>query len=198
MTDISSVVRGVEGLEFDEKLRFGALLLVRYCNIHHDPRFSPWFEQDRDALARVSEVALKLARAETGQVDLDGPYEALDQALEASDPEGPPFEAEIVDHMVFATEVLDFLRDPGEVENLTCALERADELAEAHYEMIREVADADTELVDFSSMEAELRGLDMLAFMNPEGALVRSESFSQAYSSVIRSYYSDADAGISD
>ncbi|MFE7753330.1 hypothetical protein [Streptomyces sp. NPDC057428] len=197
MTEIPEVVDRVEELDEDGKLRVGALLLVRYCSIHHDPKFSPWFERERQVLARVVESARGVARGDARQVDLEELYEALEGALEASDPEGPPFQTEIVDHMVFATEVLDFLRAPDDADALNTALERADELAEAHVGMGEEDhLVADWHKVDFSALEEEARGLDAIASEDPLVAIARSESFAQAYARLIEAYYTDEDAGI--
>ncbi|MEU6773348.1 hypothetical protein [Streptomyces sp. NPDC046759] len=199
MTDIPEVVDRVSRLDANGKLMVGALLLVRYCSIHRDPKFSPWFEREQQVLARVVEVAKSLARGDVGHVDLEGLREDLDGALEASVPEGPAFQTEIVDHMVFATEVLDFLQAPDDASALTAALERADELAEAHVGMGEEDHLADSwDEVDLSALEAELRGLDAIASEDSAAVLARSESFARVYARLIEVYYTNEDAGIVD
>lgn len=166
--------------------RLGGLLLVRYCGFQGDARFSPWFGRQREALEQVARTARELVRGGGGREALERLRGVVDGALEASDPEGPPFEAEIVDHLVFATDVLDFLDEPDDGERLDHALARADELAGVRDEMAAETGEAS----DFATWEADLRRPDA------DAALARSESFGRAYAAVLRAYYTDADAGL--
>ncbi|WP_037773749.1 hypothetical protein, partial [Streptomyces pristinaespiralis] len=120
-----------------DRRRVAALLLVRYCGFLEDPKFAPWFERHHDALAAARDIALRICRqdgdtdrSEVSDEELDGLRGRLEEVLEGSDPDGPPFETEVVDHLVFATEVLDALQEPEATEHLVHAFERADELAE--------------------------------------------------------------------
>jgi len=199
VTGISQVVDQAGRLELGDKLRVGALLLVRYCSFYRDPKFSRWFEREQQVLGRVVESAVHLVREGDLQVDFAELQQELDEVLEESDPEGPPFQAEIVDHMVFATEVLEYLREPADTGKLTAALERADELAEAHLEMSQEEEfPGSQDLVDFSALEDEARGLDVLATEDSGAALARSQRFAQAYADMVGAYYVNEDAGIFD
>jgi hypothetical protein len=197
MTGISEVVEQAARLEPDVRLRVGALLLVRYCSFYGDSKFSPWFEQEQQALERVAEIAALITQGMVADVDLAGIRRQLDRALEESDPDGPPFQTEIIDHLVFATEVFDFLQAPQDVSALASALERADELAEAHSEMSQGVGDI-RQSADLSTLEDEARGLDVLPAEEPSASLARSQRFGHAYAMVIDSYYSNEDAGIRD
>ncbi|MFG3495384.1 hypothetical protein [Streptomyces sp. NPDC047928] len=181
-----------------DRMRLGALLLVRHCGFHQDTKFSPWFEPSRLILGRVVEAAKAVHRdGDAHGADLAGLQAAVQEVLEESDPEGPPFETEIVDHLVFADEVLEFLLAPDEPELLGQALERADELAEAHEEMGREEYEGsdDWEPAPLFSLEAEARTLDVEGDPGSAAALARSEAFARAYAEVIEKCYSDDDAG---
>jgi hypothetical protein len=107
MSGVDGMVWRVAHFDEGDKRAVGALLLIRYCGWHGDPKFEQWFSQSRDAFARVTSVAREVLRGEGA--DLEGLRGEIEEALEASDPDRPPFEAEFVDHLVFATEVLDFL-----------------------------------------------------------------------------------------
>ncbi len=132
-------------------------------------------------------------------VDWEEVRSELDEALESCDPDGPPFEAEIADHLVFATEVLDFLgAPPDDTEVIAHLLERADELAEAHDEMSREELPTGHELAstDFLDREARAREADSAAEFDRQAALERSEEFADLYARVIGESYSNEDAGM--
>ncbi|MFJ3337638.1 DUF6881 domain-containing protein [Streptomyces sp. NPDC086766] len=180
----------------EEKNTTVALLLVRYCSWHMDPKFGQWFGQARDALAQTTSAAHSVLRGETP--DLASLRAELDEALEASDPDGPPFEAEITDHLVFATEVLDCLLAPDETDALVQVLEHADELAEAHDEMAREELPAGHELatVNFQGLESDAREADSGTPVDKRAAVQRSEKFADLYARVIGLSYSDEDAGV--
>ncbi|WP_033817961.1 hypothetical protein [Kitasatospora sp. MBT63] len=197
MTGDQTAVEQTGYLDPARRLRAGALLLVRYCGIHSDPRFSPWFERERDVLAGVVETARAAVRGRAGRTDFEQLRAGLDDALESSDPEGPPFQAEIFDHLVFATGVLDVLRAPEDADALNCAPERADELAEAHDGMAQECGPAGGRGgAVLGALETEARRLDVSAGEDPVVALARSEEFAAAYARSIAAYYTDADAGI--
>lgn len=172
-----------------------ALLLVRYCSWHTDPKFGQWFGQARDALAQATSAAHTVLRGETP--DLASLRAELDEVLEACDPDGPPFEAEITDHLVFATEVLDCLLAPDDTDALAQVLEHADELAEGHDEMAREELPAGHELatVDFQVLESDAREADSEVTVDRRAAVQRSEKFADLYARVIGLSYSEEDAG---
>jgi hypothetical protein len=197
VTEISQVVAQAERLDLGDKLKVGALLLIRYCSFYRDRKFSRWFEREQQVLGRVVESAVQVVRAVDGQVNFTELQQQLDEVLEESDPGGPPFQVEIVDHMVFATEVLEYLQEPTDASKLAAALERADELAEAHLEMSQEEEfPSALGLVDFPALEGEARGLDVLATEDSGAALARSQRFAQAYTDMVEAYYADEDAGI--
>ncbi|MGA5583343.1 hypothetical protein ACPCIY_19795 [Streptomyces thermodiastaticus] len=200
--DVQAMSRGdgqvlrVAQLDGERKQLVGALLLVRYCGWHRDPKFQQWFGQARDALAHATSAARGILRGES--VDWEEVRSELDEALESCDPDGPPFEAEIADHLVFATEVLDFLGAPDDTEVIAHLLERADELAEAHDEMSREELPTGHELAstDFLDREARAREADSAAEFDRQAALERSEEFADLYARVIGESYSNEDAGM--
>jgi hypothetical protein len=196
MSGVQEHVARVARLDDEGKRRAGALLLVRYCGWHGDPKFRQWFGQSREALEHTAAAGRALLRGEV--CDLDNLRAELDEALEAVDPDGPPFEAEITDHLVFATEVLDFLLTPEDGDASTQVFERSDELAEAHDDMAREELPEGHELpsVDFLSRESAVRDADTAEPLDRAAALVRSEEFAQLYAAVIQLGYSDEDAGI--
>ncbi|MFG2474263.1 hypothetical protein [Streptomyces fagopyri] len=198
MSSVSDDVMRVARLDDEARQVVGALLLIRYCGWHGDPKFQQWFGQARGALAHASSAAHGVLRGES--LDLDGLRSELDEALESSDPDGPPFEAEITDHLVFATEVLDFLDALDDTEALTTAFERADELAEAHDDMAKEELPAGHELasVGFLGREANAREADSAVPLDSRAALERSEEFADLYARVIGLSYSDEDAGMAD
>ncbi|MEU5789495.1 hypothetical protein ABZ754_17405 [Micromonospora purpureochromogenes] len=187
-----------------------ALVLVRYCNFHHDPKFSPWFEQHQEVLSRSVDLATRICRqgAERSteiEDDVAALRGSLGEVIDGSDPDGPPFETEVVDHLVLATEVLDFVAAPDELDELQEVFERAEELAEA----AREMGEADFpggewEVVNFIGLENEARQADLAELRsaqqdgrdpNPANLLSRSESFARQYADVIEKCYSDEDAG---
>ncbi|MGW1795481.1 hypothetical protein ACWCQN_05640 [Streptomyces sp. NPDC001984] len=203
-------IKQVSALSPADRSRVAALLVVRYCGFHGDPHFSPWFETHRDALAKVRELAVDICRqalpgvAEVTREALEVVRELLDEVIEGSDPDGPPFETEVVDHLVFATEVLDFLLSPQETGALSYAFERALELAEARREMGEEdYPDNAWEPVDFEALEAAARHADigeLLAaeqegILDPAPTLARSEEFARRYADVIAHCYTDEEAG---
>ncbi|MGW5046193.1 hypothetical protein [Streptomyces griseoluteus] len=198
MSSVSDDVLRAARLGDEAKQSMGALLLIRYCGWHGDPKFQQWFSQARDALAHASSAAYGVLRGEP--VDLEGLRSELDEALEACDPDGPPFEAEIADHLVFATEVLDFLDAPNDMETLTTVFERADELAQAHDEMAAEELPEGHELAsaDFRSREASSREADSVTPLDRQAGLERSEEFADLYARVIGLSYSEEDAGMTD
>lgn len=198
MSSIHDQVMRVMRLDRERKQMVGALLLIRYCEWHRDPKFQLWFAQARDALAHATSAARGVLRGEA--LDLEGLRVELDEALEACDPDGPPFEAEIADHLVFATEVLDFLGVPDEADALSQVFERADELAEAREEMAVEELPEGHELasVDFLGREANAREDESAEILDRRAALERSEEFAGLYALVIGLSYSDEDAGMTD
>lgn len=183
----------------DDRRKVAALLLVRYCDFHGDPKFTPWFERSGQVLAQVTRGARAIVRQEPGTEPGTEPAElkaALQVVLEESDPDGPPFEAEIFDHLVFADEVLAFLLAPDEAGLLTQAYERAEELAEAHEEMGREDYPGDDwEPAELADLEADARTQDVRGDLDDGSALARSESFARAYAEVIEKCYTAEDAG---
>ena len=184
-------------LDRDDRVKVGALLLVRYCGFHQDHRFSPWFENERAALAQVAQAGVDLLRGSGGEVNLSELRLLLREVLEESDPDGPPFGAEIFDHLVFADEVLDFIGSPDDLDRLGHAFERAEELAEGHEEMGRDDwPTGDWEPVEFSQMESEARDLDVQGDLDYSVALSRSEDFSRLHANFIAGYYRDEDAGV--
>ncbi|GHK05661.1 hypothetical protein SY2F82_74580 [Streptomyces sp. Y2F8-2] len=198
MSETQDYMTRVARLDEAGKQTMAALLLVRYCSWHTDPKFQQWFGLARDALADATSAARAVLRGEA--TDLAGLRVVLGEALEACDPDGPPFEAEITDHLLFATEVFDFLLAPEETEALAQAFERADELADAHGDMAREELPDGHELatVDFEGMEADAREADSEVPLDRRAALQRSEEFADLYARVIGLSYSEEDAGISD
>lgn len=197
MGDIEEAVERAERLHGDDRIKLGALLLVRYCGFHRDHRFSPWFENERGVLAQVAQVGVNLVRESVGATALPELKVLLRGVLEENDPEGPPFGAEIFDHLVFADEVLDFIDSPDELNLLGRIFERAEELAEGHEEMGHDDwPKGDWEPVSFARLESEARRLDVQGDLDPSVALHRSESFSHLYASFIAGYYRDEDAGI--
>ncbi|MGW2722750.1 hypothetical protein [Streptomyces sp. NPDC001492] len=138
MGDVAEAVRCAARLDRDDRVKVGGLLLVRYCSFLQDHRFSPWFEREREVLALVVQAGADFPRDGVDTVDLSGLKTLVREVLEDSDPDGPPFAAEIFDHLVFADEVLDFLGSPDELNFLTRAFERAEALAEGHEEMGRD------------------------------------------------------------
>ncbi|MGR6968196.1 hypothetical protein ACU639_01005 [Streptomyces cynarae] len=198
MSEAQDHLTRVARLDEAGKQSVAALLLVRYCSWHTDPKFQQWFGQAREALADATSAARAVLRGEAP--DLAGLREEVSEALEACDPDGPPFEAEITDHLVFATEVLDFLLAPEETDALAQAFERADELAVARGEMAQEELPEGHELatVDFEGLEADAREADSEVPLNQGAALQRSEEFADLYARVIELSYSEEDAGMSD
>ncbi|MFJ8200159.1 hypothetical protein [Streptomyces sp. NPDC096152] len=196
MSEAQDHVARLAWLDEESKNATVALLLVRYCSWHTDPKFGQWFGRARDALAQATSAAHAVLRGETP--DLASLRAELDEALEACDPDGPPFEAAITDHLVFATEVLDCLLAPDDSDALVQVLERADELAEAHDEMAREELPAGHELatVDFQGMESDARQADGGTLVDRRAAVQRSEKFADLYARVIGLSYSDDDAGV--
>jgi hypothetical protein len=195
-----------------DRRRVAALLLVRYCGFLEDPKFAPWFERHHDALAAARDIALRICRqdaatdrSEVSDEELDGLRGRLEGVLEDSDPDGPPFETEVVDHLVFATEVLDALQEPEATEHLVHAFERADELAEARYDMgTEDYPGGEWEEVDFATLESEARTADIrsLSSAGPDGTgidvtamLARSEAFARPYADVLARCYSNEEAG---
>ncbi|MPY56804.1 hypothetical protein [Streptomyces spongiae] len=196
MIDINEAVERASVRETDDLQRVGALLLVRYCSFYQDPKFSPWFEQSRMALASVVEAARSILSQGGGSIDLEEIKDSLSEVLEGSDPDGPPFETEIFDHLVFADEVLEFLQTPNRPALLSRAFEHAEELAEAHEEMGRaEYPSSDWEPAELAAMEADARTRDMQEDFGGAVALTRSEEFAQAYAEVIEKCYTAEDAG---
>ncbi|MCI3272555.1 hypothetical protein [Streptomyces cylindrosporus] len=197
MGDIEEAVEHAERLRGDERMKVGALLLVRYCGFHRDRRFSPWFENEREALARVAQAGADFVRGAGSATDLAELKTVLRGVLEENDPDGPPFAAEIFDHLVFADEVLDFIGSPDSMDLLGRAFERAEELAEGHEEMGRDDwPTGDWEPVEFARLESEARDQDVQGDLDPSVALPRSEAFSRLYADFIAGYYRDEDAGI--
>ncbi|MCH5673868.1 hypothetical protein [Streptomyces gilvus] len=198
MGDIDEAVERAELLQSGDRMKVGALLLVRYCGFHRDRRFSPWFENERAALAQVAQAGVDLLREGVGATNPSELKVILRGVLEENDPDGPPFGAEIFDHLVFADEVLDFIGAPDDLDLLGRAFERAEELAEGHEEMGRDDwPTGDWEPVEFARLESEVRRLDVQGDLDASVALPRSEGFSRLYASFIAGYYSDEDAGIS-
>jgi hypothetical protein len=72
-----------------DRLKVGALLLVRYCDFHGDSKFSPWFERSGQVLAQVTRGARAILRQEPGTEPAELKA-ALREVLEGSDPDGPP------------------------------------------------------------------------------------------------------------
>ncbi|MER6590906.1 hypothetical protein ABT214_03395 [Micromonospora purpureochromogenes] len=187
-----------------------ALVLVRYCNLHQDPKFSPWFEQHREHLSRSVDLATRICRQGTERSaeiedDVAALRGSLGKVIDGSDPDGPPFETEVVDHLVLATEVLDFVAAPDELDELQEVFERAEELAEAAREMgERDFPGGERKVVDFVGLENEARHADLAELRsaqqdgrhpNPANLIPRSESFARQYADVIEKCYSDEDAG---
>jgi hypothetical protein len=187
-----------------------ALVLVRYCNFHQDPKFSPWFEQHREVLSRSVDLATRICRqgAERSteiEDDVAALRGSLGEVIDGSDPDGRPFEAEVVDHLVLVTEVLDFVAAPDELDELQEVFERAEELAEAAREMgERDFPGGEWEVVDFVGLENEARQADLAELrsaqqdgrgLNPANLFPRSEFFARQYADVIEKCYSDEDAG---
>jgi hypothetical protein len=191
-------------LAVGDRQMVAALLLVRYCGFHRDPKFSPWFEGAREALADVVGFAGRLVRQNSSEA-LDGLREKLDRVLEDSDPDGPPFETEVVDHLVFATEVLACVATPDDVGVWQRAFGHADELAESHEEMgLEDYAGGDWEPVDFDRRESRIRSLDIRALtearaagtvVEAESLLSRSEEFAAQYADVIEHCCTEEEAG---
>lgn len=196
MSGVDDIASQVAQLDEGDKRAIGALLLIRYCGWYGDPKFEQWFVRARDAFVHVTSAAREVLRGD--EVDLEGLRVEVEEALDASDPDGPPFEAEFVDHLVFATEVLDFLLATDESDALTQAFERADELAEAHDEMAEEELPGGHELasVGFFRREADAREADSTVPLDRRAALVRSEEFAGLYARVIELSYSEEDAGM--
>ncbi|MGN9917089.1 hypothetical protein [Micromonospora palomenae] len=97
-------------------------------------------EGAREVLSRSVDLATRICRqgAERSiEIEDDVPAlrGSLGEVIDGSDPDGPPFETEVVDHLVLATEVLDFVAAPDELDELQEVFERAEELAEAAREM---------------------------------------------------------------
>jgi hypothetical protein len=189
MSTVQEHVERVARLDGDGKRGVGALLLVRYCGWYGDRRFRPWFEQAGDVLERAAAAGRALLHGEA--FDLEELRAELDVALESSDPDGPPFEAEITDHLVFATEVLDFLLAPDETDAASVAFERADELAEAHDDMAREELPEGHELAsaDFVARESAARDAETAQPLDRLSALARSDEFAALYARVIQLGY---------
>ncbi|TDC39743.1 hypothetical protein E1211_02950 [Micromonospora sp. 15K316] len=193
-----------------DRQRVAALLLVRYCRFQHDPKFFPWFEQQREALSRAVQRAEQFVLQDVTDPAVPATAvrevrDRLHEAIEVSDPDGPPFEAEIVDHLVFAAEVFDFIADPGKLGALRHAFERADELAEAMEEMGREdFPCGEWEPVEFGRLETAARQADVRAFADAHHDEVppdvdeivgRSRSLADAYAEVVLNCYTDQEAG---
>ena len=168
----------------------GALLLVRYCSFHRNENFSPWFERERKVLADITGHARALLENGGPKTNLTGLKDELKEVLEESDPDGPPFQAEVFDYLVLADEVLDFLLDPQDSVSLTQVLEHADELAEAHEELGREGYDgSDWEPAELLSLEAQARTLDTGGDVHSAAALARSADFARDYAQVLETCY---------
>ncbi|GAA3807125.1 hypothetical protein ACFS5L_42455 [Streptomyces phyllanthi] len=193
MSSIDEDLRQAESRSNEERLRIGALLLVRYCGFHHINGFTPWFEAQRDMLKAVSDVARVILDGRAAEVELADLRESLTAVLQENDPEGPPFEAEIFDHLVFADDVLDFLISPAELSKLSRALERADELAEAHEELGREEYGGENwEPAPLGLMESEARERDTRGELHDPSDLERSEGFSARYAEAIEKLFAMA------
>jgi len=174
----------------DERVRMGALLLVRYCSFHQNEKFSPWFERERQVLADIAGHAGALLETGGPRTNLTGLQDELKNVLEESDPDGPPFQAEVFDHLVFADEVIGFLLDPQDSVKLAQVLERADELAEVHEELGREGYDgSDWEPAELLSLEVRARTLDTGGDVHSAAALARSVGFARDYAQILEKCY---------
>ncbi|MFI6262923.1 hypothetical protein [Micromonospora sp. NPDC051006] len=208
MTDLEEDMRQASLLGPAGRQSAVALVLVRYFGFDQDPKFSPWFEQHREALSQVLAFGSRVHReAITGSgvstEEVRPVRELVERVLEASDPDGPPFETEIVDHLVLATEVFDSLAAPEDLERLRRAFEHAEELAEASEEMAAESSSEDEDAAEFLRLESEIRRSDLsearlareVPGFDPELLLLRSEAFARSYAEVIANGYSDEEAG---
>ncbi|MFE9637197.1 hypothetical protein [Streptomyces sp. NPDC006463] len=193
MAGVSQVVAQISQLDAAGRRKAASLLVIRYCSFHGDPKFLRWFGNARIALSGAVDAAISIAQEGSLPEGFETIRDTIVSALEGCDPDGPPFEAEIADHLNFASEVFDYLADPEDSGMLAGVYERADELAEAHQEMGEE---AERSVVDLYSLEGETRGTDALAGDLPDEAVARSQAFAHSYAEVIEHYYSDEDAGI--
>ncbi|MEU5722821.1 hypothetical protein [Micromonospora sp. NPDC047738] len=209
MTDLEDDMSQASLLSPAARQSIAALVLVRYFGFNQDPKFSPWFEQHREALSQALADGSRFHRqAITGTAisteEIRPVRSLVERALGASDPEGLPFETEIVDHLVLAAEVLDYLSAPQDLERLERVFEHAEELAEAGEEMATSESMAEEgEGVDLLQLESETRRSDLnemreaqdLASFDPSPLLLRSQDFSRKYAEVIANGYSDEEAG---
>ena len=209
MTDLEDDMSQASLLGPAARQSIAALVLVRYFGFDQDPKFSPWFEQHQEALSQVLVGGSRFYRqTSTGTAvsteEIRPLKNLVERALGACDPDGPPFETEIVDHLVLATEVLDYLSEPEDLERLERVFEHAEELAEAGEEMATNESLAEKgKAVEFLQLESEIRRSDLnemshaqeVTSFDPSPLLLRSETFSRRYAEVIASGYSDEEAG---
>ncbi|SEN11409.1 hypothetical protein SAMN05216267_1001328 [Actinacidiphila rubida] len=196
MIEVSEVVELVLGRDVEERRRAAALLLVRYAGFHGDRRFSPWFPREQRVLGDVAQVARQVFAGHAPDARVADLKDVVQAGLEDSDPDGPPFAAEVFDHLVFADEVLAFLSCPENGEALARAYERAEELAEAHEEMGREGYEGEDgwKPAALGELEWAARTRDAQDALD-NVALDRSAAFASLYADVIARCYTDEDAG---
>ncbi|MBG6106075.1 hypothetical protein IW249_006489 [Micromonospora vinacea] len=208
MTNLEEHMRQASLLGFAARQSAAALVLVRYFGFDQDRKFSPWFEQHREALSQVRALGAHVYRWASAGIEVPTEQfrqvrEVVERILESSDPDGPPFETEIVDHLVLATEVFDYLAGPEDLDRLRRVFEHAEELAEAAEDMATdESSSEDAQVAEFRRLEGEIRLLDLSEVRTAQEAsdrdpvpLLRSEAFARIYADVIASGYSDEDAG---
>lgn len=172
---------------------FYALLLIRYCGWHADPKFSPWFEAHRDVMARAVAAATAVVegRSPAGLMQL---RDDVEQILQGAAPEAGEFETAVVDHINLIFEALDFFGAPFDQERSVRVLDHADDLAASAEEMGDEDYRGNWQHVGFAILEVRARTLGARRSSLRE-ALELTQHFSRLYADVIENCYTDEDAG---
>jgi hypothetical protein len=181
--------------EADESARHraGALLIVRYFAWHDDARLSPWFEEHRQVMAALSNAALAAAHGQSVNPLLQAKID-VDRLLDEADPDWPDYGTAVGDHLNFASEVLDFVGDPGDMNAVERSFEHANDLASSAEEMGEEDYQGEWERVEFLQLEERARLLSIDGGRIQE-AIDLSLRFAESYAELIAHSYTDEDAG---
>jgi hypothetical protein len=181
--------------EADEsaRRRVGALLIVRYIAWHDDARLSPWFEEHRQVMAALSNAALAAARGRSVNPLLQAKAD-VDRLLDEADPDWPDYGTAVGDHLDFASEVLVFVGDPGDMNAAGRSFEHANDLASSAEEMGEEDHQRQWPRVAFLQLEERARLLSADGGRIEE-AIELSLRFAESYAELIVCSYTDEDAG---